>query len=202
MLLVYLVGVAQGPLFLHPVIECPEGHPYGWFLAALSAMTGNDPLLMRLAHALLDTASVYLLGASAYERWGRGPAVFTEQLGALYGPLIYFASDFSPGAFCFFLVAGSLYLTTRASRSGSRLGVALGTGALLLATAVTMAGGGSWGERHAIDAGSAPYPLVRFFASMALAWNWRELPCGSIDQAFFASFHSPIFRLPWLFSFA
>jgi len=200
--LVYLVGVAQGPLFLHPVIESPEGHPYGWFLAALSAVTGNDPLLMRLVQALMDTASVFLLGAGAYERWGRGPAVFTAQLAALYGPLIYFASDFSPGTFCFFLVAGSLYLTARAARAGGRLQVALGLGALLLATALTIAGGGAWGEHHAAASGETPYPLVRFFASMALAWNWRELPCGSMDQAFFASFHSPIFRLPWLFSFA
>src|SRR4051812_41349484 len=97
--LAYLVGLAHTPLFLHPLVQGGPSHPYAWFLAAISGLTGGDPLLLRLVQALLDTGSVFLLGAAAHEIWGRRAAVFTAQAAALYGPLIFFASELSPATF-------------------------------------------------------------------------------------------------------
>ncbi len=195
--LAYLVGVAQGPLFLHHVIESPAGHPYTWLFAAIPALTGNDPLILRVAQALLGTGSVFLLAATAHEIWGRRAAVATAEVAALYGPLVYFPSDLSPATFCFFLVTASLYGCARATRSRSRPGFLIAGSALALATVIAIAGGAA-----ARAGGAGPHRLLHLFSNMALAWNWREPPCGAIDQAFFAPFNSPIFRLPWLPSFA
>ncbi|HYQ90143.1 MAG TPA: tetratricopeptide repeat protein [Candidatus Binatia bacterium] len=194
--LTYLVGVAQGPLFLHPVIENPGGHSFGWFFAAISALTGHDPLVLRVAQALLGTGSVFLLSATAHEIWGRRAAVATAEVAALYGPLVYFASDLSPATLSFFLVTASLYGCARATRSRFRPGIMVGGLALGLATVVAIATG-------AVHGGAAgPHRLLHLFSNVALAWNWREVPCGAIDQGFFARFNSAIFRLPWLPSFA
>jgi tetratricopeptide (TPR) repeat protein len=193
--LVYLVGVAQGPLFLHPVIENPSGHPYAWFFAAISGLTGSDPLLLRVVQALLGTCSVFLLSATAHEIWGRRAAVATAQVAALYGPLVYFSSDLSPATFSFFLMTASLYGCARASRASFRPARLISGLALALATAIAIAGG-------APVSAADPHRLLHLFSNMALAWNWREVPCGGIDQAFFASFDSAMFRLPWLPSFA
>jgi tetratricopeptide (TPR) repeat protein len=193
--LVYLVGVAQGPLFLHPLVESPAGHPYRWFFAAISALTGNDPLVLRVAQALLGTCSVLLSAATAHAIWGRRAAVATAEVAALYGPLVYFASDLSSAIPCFFLVTAALYGCARAARSRFRPGLLIGGSALALATALAIAGGAG-------GAGGGAHRLPHLLSNVALAWNWREPPCGAIDQAFFASFNSPIFRLPWLPSFA
>jgi len=194
--LTYLVGVAQGPLFLHPIIENPGGPAVAWIFAAFSALTGNDPLILRVAQALLGTCSVFLLAATAHEVWGRRAAVATAQVAALYGPLVYFPSDLSPAALSFLLVTASLYGCARAARDRFRPGILAGGLALGLATIVAIAAG----------AGSAsvsgPHLLPDLASSVGLAWSWREPPCGAVDQAFFASFNSPIFRLPWLPSFA
>jgi len=189
--LAYLVGVAESPLFLHPVIQGSTQHPYTWFLAALSGLTGNDPLAMRVAQALLDTASVFLLGAAAHEIWGRRAAVFTAEVAALYGPLIYFAGDLSPATFSFFLVSASLYWCARMAKTGSRGGVAIAGTALAFATVIAFQAGPSHG-----------HPSTSYLRGLVLAWNRRELPCDGMDQAFFAPFHSAIFRLPWLLPFA
>jgi tetratricopeptide (TPR) repeat protein len=192
--LTYLVGVAQGPLFLHPVIENPGGPSVAWLFAAISALTGNDPLVLRVAQALLGTCSVFLLAATAYEVWGRRAAVATAEVAALYGPLVYFASDLSPATLSFFLVTASLYMCARAARLRVRPGILIGGFALGLATMVAIAAGAGGA------AGS--HRLLHLASNVALAWNWREPPCGAVDQSFFASFSSPIFRLPWLPSFA
>jgi len=191
--LVYLVGVAQSPLFLHPVVEGSAHHPYAWFLAAISGLTGSDPLAIRVIQALLDSASVFLLGAAAHEIWGRRSAVFTAQVAALYGPLIYFASDLSPATFSFFLVSLALYGCARMARAGYGLLIA-GIG-LAFATVLAVQGGPS-----AMAAGTITIP--EYLSNLALVWNRREAPCDVMDQAFFAPFHSPIFRLPWLLPFA
>lgn len=185
---VYIVGVAQGPLFLHPIIDIPAGHPYGWFLSAVAGLTGNDPLALRVVQALVDAASVFLLGATAYEVWERRAALATAEVAALYGPLVYFPADLSPATFSFFLVVASLYVTVRGARAGSKVEFLLGGTALSLATLLAVAGGG---------AGAGSGGLV---GNLALVWNRREVPCG-VDQAFFGPFNSPIFRLPWLLSF-
>jgi tetratricopeptide (TPR) repeat protein len=192
--LLYLVGVAHGPLFLHPLIDVPAGHPYGWFLAAISGVTGNDPLAPRVAQALLDTGSVFLLAATAHEVWGRRAAVATAEVAALYGPLVYFASDLSPAIFSFFLVSATLYLTSRASRARSRGGILLSAMGLALATILAIAGAGT------AVSGATAAKTPHFLGNLVTAWNRREVPCG-LDQAFFAPFNSPIFRLPWLPSF-
>ena len=189
--LIYLVGVAQGPLFLHPVVENPGGPWVAWLFAAVSALTGRDPLVLRVAQALLGACSVFLLAATAHEIWGRRAAVATAEVAALYGPLVYFASDLSPATLSFFLVTASLYGCARAARSRSRPGILVAGLALGLVTMAAIAAG----------AGGAAAP-ARLASNAVLAWNWREPPCGAIDQFFFASYSSPIFRLPWLPSFA
>jgi tetratricopeptide (TPR) repeat protein len=187
----YLVGVAHSPLFLHPVVQAAARHPYAWFLAALNGLTGGDPLLVRLVQILLDAGSVFLLGATAHEIWGRRAAVFTAQVAALYGSLIYFTSDLSPATFSFALVCASLYWCARMARMGARGGILISGVALALAVMILVQGGAEAG------------PAVRsYFSNLAWVWNRHKVPCGVLDQAFFAPFLSPIFRLPWLLSFA
>jgi len=187
----YLVGVAHSPLFLHPVVQAGAHHPYAWFLAALTNLTGGDPLLLRLAQILLDAGSVFLLGATAHEIWGRRAAAFTAQVAALYGSLIYFTSDLSPATFSFLLVCGSLYWCTRMARMGSRAGILISGIALALAVMIAVLP----------DATSGSATARSYLSNLAWVWNRQKVPCGVMDQAFFAPYLSPIFRLPWLFSF-
>ena len=186
----YLVGVAHSPLFLHPVVQADARHPYAWFLAALNGVTGGDPLLVRLVQILLDAGSVFLLGATAHELWGRRAAVFTAQVAALYGSLIYFTSDLSPATFSFALVCGSFYWCARMAKRGSRGGILISGVALALAAMILVQGGAEGG------------PSASYLSNLAWVWNRHKVPCGEMDQSFFAPFLSPIFRLPWLLSFA
>ncbi|TMQ56568.1 MAG: hypothetical protein E6K75_08325 [Candidatus Eisenbacteria bacterium] len=187
--LLYLAGAAKSPLFTHPALE--EG-----FVLHLP----------RLVQCLLDVGSVFFLGATAWELWGRRPAILTAEIAALYGPLIYFQAE--PGAATpgFFLIASFLYLTMRAARSGSA-GRSASLGFLLaVATALALAcaGAGAAGAGHASSAsgaGIAAHAPLRFLENALLAWNRREVPCG-MDQRFLAAHNSPMFRLPWLLSFA
>jgi len=195
--LAYLVGVAQSPLFLHPVLEGNPQHPYAWFLAAITGLTGGDPLAIRVIQALLDSASVFFLGAAAHEIWGRRSAVFTAEVAALFGPLIYFASDLSPATLSFFVVSVAMYWCARVAKS-SGAGIIMAGLALACAMALAIQGGPAAAAGAAREGMSVPH----FFSNMALVWNRREAPCGVMDQAFFAPFHSPIFRLPWLLAFA
>jgi len=191
----YLVGVAHTPLFLHPVVQVSPQHPYAWFLAALSGLTGGDPLLVRLVQIVMDAGSVFLLGAAAHEIWGRRAAVFTAEVAALYGSLIYFSSDLSPATFSFFLVCASLYWCARMARAGARGGILIAGVALALATLFAIEGG--------IDGvPSAPSVANGYLTNLAWVWNRSKVPCGVMDQAFFAPFLSPMFRLPWLLSLA
>lgn len=187
----YLVGVAHSPFFFHPVVQSSASHPYAWFLAALNGLLGGDPLLVRLVQILLDTGSVFLLGATAHEIWGRRAAVFTAQVAALYGSLIYFTSDLSPATFSFALVCVSLYGCARMARMASRGGILISGVALALAVLILVQGGA--------DEASAGRS---YLSNLVWVWNRHKVPCGAVDQAFFASFLSPIFRLPWLLSFA
>ena len=189
--LLYLAGAAKSPLFTHPALE--EG-----FVLHLP----------RLVQCLLDVGSVFFLGATAWELWGRRPAILTAEIAALYGPLIYFQAE--PGAATpgFFLIASFLYLTMRAARSGSAgrsasLGLLLAV-ATALALAGAVAGARAAGAGHASSAsgaGIAAHAPLRFLENALLAWNRREVPCG-MDQRFLAAHNSPMFRLPWLLSFA
>ena len=191
--LVYLVGVAQSPLFLHPSEGTPQG-PYAWLLTTISGLAVGDPLAIRVIKALLDSASVFFLGAAAHEVWGRRSAVFTAEVAALYGPLIYFAGDLQPATVPFLVVSVAMWWCARLSKSGAR--VLIGALALGVATAFAIQGGSS------AAAAKEGMTVPQFFSNIALAWNRRELPCGLSDQAFLAPYHSPIFRLPWLLSFA
>lgn len=194
----YLVGVAHSPFFFHPVVQSSASHPYAWFLAALNGLLGGDPLLVRLVQILLDAGSVFLLGATAHEIWGRRAAVFTAQVAALYGSLIYFTSDLSPATFSFALVCGSLYWCARMARMASRGGILISGVALALAVVILVQGGAEGAGPVAASAGTAGRS---YLLNLAWVWNRHKVPCGGMDQAFFAPFLSPIFRLPWLLSF-
>jgi len=179
--LLYLAGAVKSPLFAH---------------AALAAHVVHVP---RLIQALLDVASVFLLGAAAHVTWGRRAGVLTAEIAALYGPLIYFQAEPLPVTPGFLLIALFLYVAARAHRSGSNARrVAAG---LLLAVATFLALGWNGAAAGApAGAGVADSPL-RFLENLILAWNRREVPCG-VDQRFLAAHNSPMFRLPLLLSFA
>jgi len=219
--LMVLAGASKSPLLLHPQFDSRvfdaaawdlvQGAPgsqaaaplYTWFLATIYAMFGHDLFVPRLLQSLMDVGSIALLSATAYSVWGRGAAAFTANVAALYGPLIYFQSELSPATLCFFLVAASLFFTARAARSGSTRGVLLAGLALAFVTALAVhAGSPGATTGSAADAGfRVTQSHDRFLENLALAWNRREVPCDR-DQDFFAAFNSPLFRLPWLLSFA
>ena len=192
----YLVGVAQSPLFFHPVVQTPAQHPYTWFLSGLTVLTGGDPLLVRLVQILLDAGSVFLLGATAHELWGRRAAAFTAQAAALYGALIYFSSDLSPATFSFFLVCAALYWCARMARAHAHGGVVIAGTALAFSVLILVQGGSDG------NVGSVAPSAGGYLTNLTWVWNRQKVPCGVLDQGFFAPYLSPIFRLPWLLSLA
>jgi hypothetical protein len=185
--LIYLAGAARSPLFTHPPLDASGDPIYAGFLAGVNTLAAHNPLAPRLAQALLDSASVFLIGVATHAMWGRRAASLAADVAALYGPLVYFQGELLPATVDFFLVASLMCLTARAARAGSRWGIPPALLALALVAHSAWSGGGAG-------------PL-RTLHEMALVWNRREAPCG-LDQQFFAALNSPMFRLPWLLSFA
>ncbi|HYR52851.1 MAG TPA: tetratricopeptide repeat protein [Candidatus Dormibacteraeota bacterium] len=173
--LLYLAGAVKSPLFAH---------------ASLAAHAVHVP---RLIQALLDVASVFLLGAAAHVMWGRRAGILTAEIAALYGPLLYFQAEPLPVTPGFFLIALFFYLAARADRSGSNARRVAAGVLLALATFLALRWNGA-------GAGVEHSPL-RFLENLILAWNRREVPCG-VDQRFLAAHNSPMFRQPLLLSFA
>jgi tetratricopeptide (TPR) repeat protein len=72
----------------------------------------------------------------------------------------------------------------------SRGGILISGVALALAVMILIQGGA---------AGSAG---LGYFPNLAWVWSRHKVPCGVMDPSFFGPYLSPIFRLPWLLSFA
>ncbi len=177
--LLYFAGASKSPLFTHPILE---------------EVVVPVP---RLVPCFLDVGSVFLLGATAWTMWGRRTAILASFLAALYGPLIYFQAEPVFATTGFFFIALFLYLSARAIRSGAtRWYVVLGF-LLAAATIVELVWGGA-AAPGAAHVARSPGPILE---NLILTWNRRENPCG-LDQRFLTAHNSPMFRIPWLLSFA
>ena len=200
--LVYLAGAARSPLFSHPPLDASGDPIYGGFLAGIDTLAGHNPLAPRLAQALLDAASVFLIGVATHAMWVRRAAALAADVAAVYGPLVYFQGELLPATLDFFLIAILMCLAARAARAGSIRGIPLALLALALVAYSAWSGGGAGPGAGGAGAGTAAAGgALRILNEVALVWNRSEAPCGP-DQRFFAAFNSLMFRLPWLLSFA
>jgi tetratricopeptide (TPR) repeat protein len=159
---------------------------YPYFLGALYATLGDDPLLVRAAQCVLSALACALVASAAAALFSRGAGLVAGLLLAAYAPSIFLDTLLQKSVLDFFLLGVALWLAARlalapAPRLAAGLGVALGALALARENALLLVGViGAWllalpglpGRRRALLAGVFAAGVAGALAPVALRNLW------------------------------